>query len=65
MEPGEVDSVVHSYRHPVPGFSLGNDHVAGAATRSMRIAQRFANRVVACYRQPNQSSAVRTAVFLV
>lgn len=59
VEPGEVDSVVHSYRHPVPGFSLGNERVASAATRSMRIAQRFANRVVAYY--PPTESILRSA----
>lgn len=46
VEPGDVDAVVHSFRHPVTGLAFEGERTARAATHGLALSQRVASRVV-------------------
>lgn len=46
VSPNELSAVVHSYRHPVPGFALEREKASRALERGLGQARGLANRVI-------------------
>jgi carbamoyltransferase len=47
LSPGDVDHVMHSYRHPIPNYAIESEAVAESLVSVMAGARRAANHIVA------------------